>query len=201
MFAYCLNNPIIFVDRTGAMVCAATITAAGASVASLGPVGIAIAIVLVVVVIVATAPPVHKTLSVSTAATTIPATELTDEWLGNQKKGIEKKLIASLAKANPQKSNNNHVHHIVAQTDRRATPARYILSLINLSVNSTINLVLVKDTVHRRLHTNWYYNTVNHMIMDAYLAAGLDKAMQFKKVTDVLMSLQVYINTLNALAP
>lgn len=93
-----------------------------------------------------------------------------------------------------------HVHHIVAQNDPRASLARLILEdYLHISVNSIINLVPVKETVHRRLHNNWYYLTVNHMVYNAYVSAAGDPKMQFNNVTAVLSSLRVYIETLNAL--
>ena len=54
----------------------------------------------------------------------------------------------------------NELHHIVAKSDYRASSSRRILSRYKISVNSSYNLVSLKKTLHRHVHTNSYHAAV-----------------------------------------
>jgi len=60
------------------------------------------------------------------------------------------------------------VHHIVAQTARKAQLARDVLKRVGIGVNHKRNLVSIKTGLHRRLHTNKYYETINDIMNSAY---------------------------------
>ena len=192
MFAYCLNNPVIYVDKCGSE--PATI--------AIGSVAISIKIVIPIVAVVVVAAILTDPVVQDTIADVASAiTETVGDWIDEQKRGFENQLVTSLTKAPPSQNEKYHVHHIIAQADYRAAPARYILEdCLNISVNNVVNLVMVKASVHRRLHNKWYFNTVNFMVMQAYTSAGMDKAKQYANVTAVLAALRGYIDSLNALS-
>jgi hypothetical protein len=60
-----------------------------------------------------------------------------------------------------------HAHHIVAANDPRAEPARQVLALVGMSINSAFNGVFLDPAYHASLHTNLYYQNVNLMLSGA----------------------------------
>ena len=54
----------------------------------------------------------------------------------------------------------NEVHHIVAQSDYRAASTRGFISKYGISTSSPYNLVTIKKTLHKHLHTNAYHAAV-----------------------------------------
>lgn len=87
-------------------------------------------------------------------------------------KAIAQKLADSFAKAKsiPRYKSKYELHHIVAQTAIKAAKARNILHKVRIDINSTENTVYLKTGLHRRIHTNEYYNLVNWIIEKAYNA-------------------------------
>ena len=77
-------------------------------------------------------------------------------------------------------------HHIVAQNDPRAMPARAILDGVGIKINSNENIVPLSTAMHKRLHTNQYYALVNTIVMHAYLGAGENPYAQKAAVKSVL---------------
>ena len=59
-----------------------------------------------------------------------------------------------------KKYNGNEVHHIVAESDRRASDSRKLIKKYGISVNSNWNLVTISKTLHKHLHTNAYHAAV-----------------------------------------
>jgi RHS repeat-associated protein len=80
---------------------------------------------------------------------------------------LVKESIAKV-KNEPKYKNKYEVHHIVAQTARKAQPARDVLKRVGIGVNHKRNLVSIKTGLHRRLHTNKYYETINDIMNSAY---------------------------------
>lgn len=81
-------------------------------------------------------------------------------------------IIAIVAISQTLRSRNNcEVHHIVAQSASRAANARMILRTVKINVQDSINKVAIKYNLHRRLHTNIYYDAVNAAILAAYTSA------------------------------
>ncbi|WP_347496316.1 AHH domain-containing protein [Ruminococcus flavefaciens] len=62
---------------------------------------------------------------------------------------------------NDKKSNKRNLHHIVARTSMKAALARSILFKVGIPINSTENLVSIKEFVHWYMHTDVYYAWVN----------------------------------------
>ena len=60
-----------------------------------------------------------------------------------------------------RKYNNNELHHIVAQSDSRAYWTQKLLKDNGLTVWHPSNLVSIKNTLHRHLHTNAYFAAVD----------------------------------------
>ena len=54
----------------------------------------------------------------------------------------------------------NEVHHIVAQSDYRAASTRSFIGKYGISTSSSYNLVTIKKTLHKHLHTNAYHAAV-----------------------------------------
>ena len=54
----------------------------------------------------------------------------------------------------------NEVHHIVAQSDYRASASRALLRNYGISTGSSYNLVTIRKTLHKHLHTNAYHAAV-----------------------------------------
>ena len=59
-----------------------------------------------------------------------------------------------------QKYYGNEVHHIVAQSDYRAASTRSFIGKYGISTSSSYNLVTIKKTLHKHLHTNAYHAAV-----------------------------------------
>ena len=77
-----------------------------------------------------------------------------------------KNLTNTISKAaataiNEWRTNKTERHHIVAQRDVRAAPARYVLSQVNISVHNSSNLVYLPYRLHRHLHSGAYHYSVN----------------------------------------
>ena len=66
-----------------------------------------------------------------------------------------------------RKYNEYQLHHIVAQKDFRAEWTRELLEKYGLDVWHPNNLVLIKNTLHRHLHTNAYFAAVD-MVLRSY---------------------------------
>ena len=74
----------------------------------------------------------------------------------------------SNAKVVPKYKTQMELHHIVPQNDHRAANARLILLQLGIDINSSINTVYLPTSLHRRLHTQAYYNFINYVIPNAY---------------------------------
>ena len=60
-----------------------------------------------------------------------------------------------------------HNHHIVAQGAAAAEPARHIFLIYFGNINHPINLIPIRASLHVRMHTTIYYNTVNNLLIVA----------------------------------
>ena len=73
-----------------------------------------------------------------------------------------------------RKYNEYQLHHIVAQNEPRAAWTKEFIEKYGITVWHPTNLVLVKNTLHRHLHTNAYYAAVD-MVLRAYANNKSDK--------------------------
>ena len=117
---------------------------------------------------------------------------------------VRDKVAASFAKAKsvgPYRS-IEEFHHIVAQNDRRAIPAATILNMIYPNgVNDEANIVPIKTSLHRRLHSNAYYIAVNFLIVSAYDLANGDVDQQRLNVQNTLNAIKTVLLGMSAMAP
>ena len=183
MFAYCNNNPVNMIDHAG--------TLPGVIVVGLEYAALITCCVFLIDVV--TSPQFQQDLNHVIA----DINQQIEDAIEELERAISKKMTASIAKAKPRKSNAPHVHHIVAQTDPRATHSRMILEyLFEHGVNDGRNLILVEATVHQRLHTNLYFSLVEYAIVDAFESAKPNRQAQIESVTTALMWLRGFIAAL-----
>ena len=69
---------------------------------------------------------------------------------------------------------DEQLHHLVAQNSGKAGPGRRILGKAGIGVNDPGNLVPLLTDFHQLLHTDAYYNAVNHILQDAWNDGGAD---------------------------
>lgn len=67
-----------------------------------------------------------------------------------------------------KKTWKTEIHHIVAQSAWQAALSRVFLKNVGIGINSNTNKVEINYNLHRRLHTNAYYTAVNIIITTAY---------------------------------
>lgn len=185
MFAYCLNNPVVFIDSTGTYTtvrrlfeynCIEALAGCGAGIASL-----TISITIT-----------EKLVSSLTTAIAY--------GIEKQKEEIQNKLVVSLEKVTTPKQYKTEyeMHHISAKKAPNAAEASVILEeLLPGGIDDPLNLVAVKTSVHRRLHTNLYYTLANQLIISAYNEAAGNPEKQFENVVGSLLGLRLFIESLN----
>lgn len=71
----------------------------------------------------------------------------------------------------------------------------------NMGTSYALNLIVVKQPVHQRLHTHAYYDYVNAVISEAFNSAGPNKELQRENVKEALIQLRFFIDALNQLVP
>ena len=176
MFAYCQNNPVMFVDPNGH-----TSIAIGASAAA----AVAVAAVAAAAVVIATHNAAKETAKALDSV--FPDSKKTfgdDIIVGTVLVAVAKQVVDvyMYSKAISQKLKKSseripHVHHIVPVgkfSNRSQTTITQINQmhekLENAGINryiDPINLVLVSAKTHARLHTDAYIDHVHSYIMSA----------------------------------
>ena len=160
LFAYCNNNPVMYVDENGHE-------------------GIAVLILLGLAFLATYAATlsVKNDYSDSISGITNLIEEKVREALNTIRTNIE---IFAIGLKYKRIYDSNERHHIVAKGALRAYPARKILEMSNININDERNLVDVKKGYHRVMHTNAYYLLLNTSMIIAYSVNGS------KGVEDVL---------------
>ena len=117
-------------------------------------------------------------------------------------KEIEEKLSKSLSVATTRTYRTDfEEHHIAAKSAFKAKEAAAILNaVLPGGVEDPLNKVMLKTSVHRRIHTNLYYSVVNCLIVKAYYDAGDDPNKQYNNVVSTLETLHGFLSGLNALS-
>ena len=177
MFAYCLNNPVSMMDRTGDEAIAVGLGVAGKIVA--------VICVLVFTILVFDF-----------------AIRGKDSILFAISKGIVDGLESLMntivekieAKEPKQYKHDTEIHHIVAQSSPYAAPARDVLRKTGISVNSAENTVEIKTSLQRHLHNYVYYGIVNTATQLAYMAGKTPT----EKKNNVVTTLRVIETILSA---
>ena len=182
MFAYCLNNPVLYSDSSGSYACVLSRDASCFDAHPAGGGGAIVGFYLIEAV--------------------LDATSTAQEWIDDQKEAIRGKLTLSLSKAKPRQYRTEYEeHHLVARKSPNAARAASILNkVLPGGVEDPLNKVLVKTSVHRRLHTNLYYTFANNLVIGAYLHADGNIQQQHSNVIAALTGLRVFVESLNVLA-
>jgi hypothetical protein len=81
-------------------------------------------------------------------------------------------ILSTLVVTNLSKLNHYDNHHIVAQNDPRAGMSRMVLSMSDIDINDSRNLVGVRKPIHWVLHTNEYHAAVTVTLWGAYAVGG-----------------------------
>ena len=145
LFAYCNNNPINSRDINGHFY---LLTVAGVSISA---VSVAIIVAVFSFAILYAISPTFRS-----------AVDDVVYMLANKAITAVKSFAATISAIvkvakNSRKYNSNEVHHIVAKGDRRAKDSRNILNQCGISVNDRCNLVSIRKTLHKHIHTNEYH--------------------------------------------
>lgn len=182
LFAYCANNPVNTTDPTGNFAITATV-----------------ALITFGVALVATA----FAVGISSSPGFQGAVEGLCESVGSVAEQIKEKLTNSFSKIKkpPNYRSNKEVHHIVAQHARGAERTKQILIDTGIGINSKENTVSINTCLHRRLHTNLYYEVVDIIIVSAYNSAGGDPVQQTENVKVALGTIKAFIVGLEKITP
>ena len=157
MWAYCLNNPVVFSDNIGQSV---TICILGVTV-SLAQ--------LIVGALIVTA---SIDLLIN-GERSLPA-RLSDKIV-DALETVVSTVAEKVEAAKPRKyRSSTEEHHIVAKKSPKSIIARKCFDDVGLKVEDDFIKVKVKTSLHRRLHTNIYYGLINTGVLIAY-AIGRDK--------------------------
>lgn len=100
----------------------------------------------------------------------------------------------------PKYKHLKEVHHIVAQNSPYASEAREIIKKVNITVNSKINLISLKTGLHKRVHTTFYYRTINKLMNMAYNKA-YNPVKNKLRVVGVYGMVRLSLSALNREAP
>ncbi|RME58595.1 hypothetical protein D6779_06175, partial [Candidatus Parcubacteria bacterium] len=76
-------------------------------------------------------------------------------------------LARALERAGHVKPPGSAAHHIVAGGAKRAARARAVLEKFGIHIDDAANGVFLPSNVHRRIHTNAYYDAVNEALKQA----------------------------------
>ena len=182
LFAYCVNDPVNTVDPTGNFAITATV-----------------ALITFGVALAATA----FAVGISSSPGFQGAVEGLCESVGSVAEQIKEKLTNSFSKIKkpPNYRSNKEVHHIVAQHARGAERTKQILIDTGIGINSKENTVSINTCLHRRLHTNLYYEVVDIIIVSAYNSAGDDPVQQTENVKVALGTIKAFIVGLEKITP
>lgn len=177
LYSYCENNPMMYKDSNGCFVLAIFGIAIG--VAKLAK---AIAIAILVVCMVATVAVVEEQTHIIS-----DTFEKINDDFEKIKKGMQALLVAYVASLilKGLYPNEYEKHHIVARKDTRALPARIVLYLSGIDIDDPRNLVYVKKSHHKVLHTTNYYLILNTSMVVAYVIdgpEGVEKMLEMYKM-------------------
>ena len=177
LFAYCFNNPVNKFDAYGNMPPFAAVAASAKQLA-----GFALFAFLILYV----------------------ADENTRDWVNGALNSVFAVLINAAGylfnvindviknARRGRRYKGNETHHIVAKKDPRAIFSRGILKEYDINVNDPINLVVIKNSLHRYLHTSSYHFSVNLYIKICELH-GKDYNSKKQNVYAALLTISVLL--------
>ena len=92
-----------------------------------------------------------------------------------------------------RKSGRTNSHHIVAKAARDAEEARDVLWSVYINPTTDIrNRVNLKERFHQKLHTRWYYRSVNAVLAPYYSTSE-------EEVSNVLFVLKTLLSAINVI--
>ena len=205
MYAYCENNPIMKIDKSGEE---------PASAASLAIIIAGVVVLSVVTLSIAIYSFVNSSYfkqfwevfatSFKTRLTLLAElTKLQMILRASQAKSVAQSIANSFARVKtiPKYKKTTEVHHIVAQGAKKAKEAQSILLSCGIQYKTDArNLIRIKTGLHRRLHTNNYYSIVNNLVIRAY-NGGKNKTEKKNRVVKVLQNLKDIIGKANNVSP
>lgn len=208
MFAYCLNNPVNYIDVTGEGAIAITIAtyvvyALVFAISAYGSYVICFKILPYVA---------RQWDEMINCAGDRLVDKLREAGIGAEQEAEHIRDLSALVTSAVERSyaeqakreypHTTELHHIVARRARNQhmARARSILAEVGIGVDSRPNLVRLKTGLHRRLHTNAYYTLVDTVIITAYEAANGDRNQQARNVFAALESIRGYLLSMNAIA-
>ena len=198
LFRYCENNPVNYIDPTGEELVAFII----------GSVVVATAAIVCTIISTRTLNQFYSNMdkvgkSLQTAIIkTVDSYKAPFVGIAVAFKTLAKSVGKSISKvkSKPKYKSKREYHHIVAQYAVKAAPARSHLSLAGLSTSAGANLVWLKTGLHRRLHTNGYYNMINNAISGAY-ARGYKKGKQKQYIINTLLHISKALTAMSNACP
>ena len=205
MFAYCNNNPVMFVDPMGTNpdthqplglpeLFLALSVALNKMLMFLGATaGICISLVALKEFIAYVNVCVNDLFYYLSNNISSKLTKFEDDL-----KKVMDKMIEKLKKIKSNKTykTTKEKHHICAKGATKAYSAKQTLYKVGYDENCDINLIFLYTVIHKRLHTNAYYAVTNNIVVYSY-ELGQDKAEKTLYVTIALLSLRNFLNSIN----
>ena len=152
LYSYCLNNPINFIDPNGT---SATLAIAGVTIS----VGTAIVLLITGVFIIKYIFDRDFRNGVNSFITSVLTGAIYGiRYLSN----VLSDIIEAARKARNYRGYEDH--HIVAQNDSRAYYTKTLIEKYGVHTYDTWNIVSIRTTFHRHLHTNAYFAAVDMII-------------------------------------
>ena len=181
LFSYCLNNPANMHDLYGNIAVSAAIAMSAQSLAKL-----AVVMILTLYVVDDDFRDNVNGMLDAIFATLINGAgylvNVINDVIKNARRG--------------RKYNWNEVHHIVAKKDPRAIFSRNILKRYSINVNDAVNLVVIKNSLHRYLHTSAYHFSVN-MYLKISEWKGRSFSSKKQNVCAALLTISVLLQVAN----
>ncbi len=192
LFVYCMNNPVNNFEQDGQMAAAIVGMYYFGWANAWNPAGLVMLGVATVAALAGVAvswDKVGRGLSYGMA------------WISKQARTVSNRVADSFAKSVPRTYRSpKEVHHLVAKAGPNAKRARDILNMVGIGINSSANLIAIKTSLHRRLHTNDYYGYANSMIINAF-NRGKTATARKTNVYAALAQLRAFISGLDAVVP
>ena len=166
MYAYCGNNPIINIDPTGRMYIEGAdmgggkfAGGGGAAISGIGSAGSSSAGALLGLLI-------STGLVGAATATHLSSGTMSSAAWNSYQASRTKQQTSDVSKTIPRFADESpRRHHIVAQNDHRAAPARQVLVEVGINFRrDPINIVTIPQVFHKSMHTEKYYIYVNEKL-------------------------------------
>jgi len=159
MYAYCTNNPIMFIDSYGDLAIPFPTTNPYIYLAILIAIGILY---------------IAGVLGAPGATDVLNRLNLGFKNINELINAAKMALAIYLATLVMKYVSGRDWHHIVAKSDLRAIVGRLVLGAANIGINSGYNLAYVRRGLHQVLHTGAYHALVSSTVTLAYFIGGRD---------------------------